>query len=232
MSNIDKLISEQVLAWSKREFDGKPKKESHRSWPAITISREFGAGGISLAKELGKRIGFKVWDKELLSAMAEEAGADEQFLATLDEKRRKMIDDMLASSFMGFKHSNTNYFKSLQRVVHTIEALGKSIVVGRGSHYIMKSPNVMRIRVICPFEKRVAYLSEKNSISLKDAEELIIKREAERADFVQHFFRQNPEDPHDYALVLNSGVLSIEQMADIVILAYEKITGKKVAQPA
>lgn len=232
MSNIDRLISEQVLSWSKREFQGKPKKEALGAWPVITISREFGAGGITLAKELGRRTGFKVWDKELLSAMAEEAGADEQFLSTLDEKRRSMIDDMLASSFMGFKHSNTHYFRSLQRVVHTIEAFGKSIIVGRGCQYIIKSPAAMRLRIVSPFEKRVSFIATQEGISLKEAEEMIIRREAERADFIQYYFRQDTTDPHDYALVLNSGALTTDQMADIVLFAYEKRLGKKIAQPA
>ena len=119
-------------------------------WPVITISREFGASGRSLAKELGRRIGFKVWDRELLSAISKEAGADERFLASLDERRRKLIDDALYGSFMGSKHSNTHYFRSLMQVVHTIGAHGKSIIVGRGSNYIVDSAAALRVRVVLP----------------------------------------------------------------------------------
>ena len=125
MYNIERLISEQVLEWSKRELKARQKKEKIEVWPVITISREFGAGGRTLAKALGMRTGFKVWDKELLTAISQEAGADERFLASLDEHRRKMIEDTLYGSFMGSKLSNTHYFRSLVRVVHTIGAHGK-----------------------------------------------------------------------------------------------------------
>ena len=179
MNNIDRLISEQVLTWAKREALAKVNKEPETEWPIITISREFGARGRSLAKELGKRTGFKVWDKELLTAITEEAGADERFLASLDERRRKLIDDTLVGSFMGSKHSNTHYFRSLLRVVHTIAAHGKGIIVGRGSNYILKSPGTLRIRVVCPFDQRVSFVAERDGITEVNAMKLVKAREAE-----------------------------------------------------
>ncbi len=226
MNNIERLISEQVLEWSKRESIEKQKWEKKEVWPVITISREFGAGGRTLARALGKRTGFKVWDKELLSAISQEAGADERFLASLDEHRRKMIDDTLYGSFMGSKHSNTHYFRSLMRVVHTIGAHGKSIIVGRGSNYIIESAAALRVRIVCPVEQRVGHVLEKNSVSEKDARKLIQERDADREDFIRHYFKRDPGNAPDYDLVLNSGVYNIEQLADLILLAYEKKVGK------
>ncbi len=228
MDNIDRLISAQVLTWASREAKARQNQETLGAWPVITISREFGARGRSLAKKLGKLIGFKVWDKELLSAIAQEAGADERLLASLDERRRKMIDDALYSSFMGFKHSNTQYFRSLLRVVHTIGAHGKSIIVGRGSNYIIKSSKALRVRIICPIEKRMDYLAEREGITKKNAQKLIKARDAERNDFIRHYFKQDSGNSHDYDLVLNSGVFNIKQMVDLILLAYEKKVGKAV----
>ena len=222
MNNIQRLIEKEVLIWSKREEMARRKQEIPEEWPVITISREFGARGRSLAKELGRRIGFKVWDKELLSAIAEEAGADERFLASLDERRRKMIDDTLYGSLMGSKHSNTHYFRSLLNVVHTIEAHGKSIIVGRGGNYILKSRTVLRIRIVCPMKQRVSFLAKQEGISENDARKLVIARDASRDDFIRHYFKQDSGNSHDYDLVLNSGVFNIEQLADLTLLAYEK----------
>ena len=226
MNNIDRLISEQVLVWSKRESLAKQKNKKIEVWPVITISREFEAGGRTLARALGTRTGFKVWDKELLSAISEEAGAKERFLASLDEHRRKMIDDTLYGSFMGSKLSNTHYFRSLLSVVHTIGAHGKSIIVGRGSNYIIKSAAALRVRIVCPVEQRIEHVVEKNGISEKDARKLIQERDADREDFIRHYFKENPGNASDYDLVLNSGVYNIEQLADLILLAYENKVGK------
>lgn len=228
MNNIDRIISEQVLTWSMNELKNRQKKEAPGTWPVITISREFGAYGRSLAKELGRRVGFKVWDKELLSAIAEEAGADERLLATLDERRRKMIDDFMYGSIVGSKSSNTHYFRSLLHVVHTIGAHGKSIIVGRGCNYIIKSPAALRVRLVRPIEERVAYVAEHEGISVINAQKVIKARDTERADFIRYHFKRDSGNSQDYDLVLNSGTFKIGQLADLVLIAYEKKVGKAV----
>jgi cytidylate kinase len=226
MKSIDRLISDQVTRWARNEAKTKLKEDTAEVWPVITISREFGARGKSLAQELGRRTDFKVWDKELLSAIAEEAGADERFLASLDERRRKMIVDALYGSLIGSKHSNTHYYRSLLSVVQTIGLHGKSIIVGRGSNYIIKSPDPLKVRIVCPLEKRVSIIAEQEGISKKDALNLISKRDDEREDFIQHYFKKDSGNVHDYDLVLNSGVFNIDQLADLTLLAYEKKVGK------
>ena len=40
----------------------------------ITISREFGSGGRTIAKETAERLGWKYYDKELVKKIAEESG--------------------------------------------------------------------------------------------------------------------------------------------------------------
>ncbi|MDX1409258.1 MAG: cytidylate kinase-like family protein, partial [Saprospiraceae bacterium] len=180
----------------------------------------------SLARELGKRIGFKVWDRELLSAIAEEAKADEQLLASLDERRRKMIDDAVYGSLMGSQHSNTQYYRSLMRVVHTIGAHGRSIIVGRGSNYILEPEDALRVRIVRPFEERVQHMMNVEGMSEKDAQKLVKTRDAERDDFVRHYFKRDPADTLSYDLVLNAGVFNTGELAELTLLAYEKKIGK------
>ena len=228
MGNIERLISEQVLTWAKREELAKKNLIKEEVWPVITISREYGARGKSLAKELNKRTGFNIWDKELLSAIAEEAGADERFMASLDERRRMMIDDFLHGFLMGSKHSNTHYFRSLLRVVRTIGEHGKSIIIGRGSNYIIKSKNAMRVRLVAAKEDRISRVMEREGSSKADAEKLVKSRDGDRFDFVNYHFKRDIGNPADYDLVLNSGIFNIEQMADLVLLGYEKKTGKPI----
>ena len=228
MSKIDRLISEQVHSWSIRDARAKEKKELRGDWPAITISREFGAKGRSLAKALNKRVGFKVWDKELLSAIADEAGADEKFLASLDERRRKVIEDTLMGSFMGSKLSNAHYLRSLNRVVQTISAHGKAIIVGRGANFIIKSPDVLRIRLVCPLELRIPRIAEQEGISEKEAKKLILTRDKEREDFIRLSFKKEAGKAQEFDLIINTGPFDISSLTDLVLLAYEKKIGKSI----
>jgi cytidylate kinase len=228
MKSIDRLISEQVLTWAKREALAKKEHKKTKFWPVITISREFGARGKYLAHEIGRRTGFRVWDKDLISAIAEESGADERFLSSLDERRRSLIDDTLHGTLMGAKLSNTQYLRSLLRVVHTVGAHGKGIIVGRGGNYIIKSPDALRIKVVCPLEKRVAYITERDDISDKEALKLINSRDKDRRDFVQHYFKRDSDNASDYDLMLNSDSFTNDQMVEMVLKAYEMKVGEAI----
>ena len=46
----------------------------------ITVSREFGSGGRSIAKELANRLGWKYYDKELVKQVADETGFSPEFI--------------------------------------------------------------------------------------------------------------------------------------------------------
>lgn len=228
MKSIDRLISEQVLTWAKREALANKEHKKSKFWPVMTISREFGARGKYLAHEIGRRTGFRVWDKDLISAIAEESGADEKFLQSLDERARNLIDDTLRGTLMGAKLSNTQYIRSLLRVVHTIGAHGKGIIVGRGGNYIIKSPDTLRIRVVCPFDKRVSYIAERDEISEKEAQKMVVARDKDRRDFVQHYFKKDSTNTSDYDLMLNSDSFTNDQMADIALQAYEMKVGEAI----
>lgn len=228
MRYIDQMITEQVKTWAQREAEAKVKGEVPGAWPIITISREFGARGAALAVVLGAQIGFKVWDKELLHAIAEEGGGDERLLASLDEHRRKAIDDAMRGALTGSRHTNTQYFRTLLRVVHTLTAHGKCIIVGRGANYISKAPGTFRVRVVAPLETRVRGYAQREGLPEKEARKQIVARDADRADFVRHHFKHDIGNPSDYDLVINADTYSVEQMAGIVRTAYEVKTGKTV----
>ena len=139
-----------------------------------------------------------------------------------------MVDDTFYGAFMGSKHSNTHYFRSLNRVVQTIGAHGKSIVVGRGGNYIIKSQAALRVRIVRTVKERVSYVMELEGTSESNARNLINTRDTDRDDFIQHYFKRDSKNCSDYDLVLNAGTFSTNQLADLVLFAYEKKVGKSV----
>src|SRR4051794_27405366 len=51
----------------------------------ITVSREFGAGGSELAAALGARLAWRVLDRDIVHAVAERLGVDDDAVAARDE---------------------------------------------------------------------------------------------------------------------------------------------------
>jgi len=52
----------------------------------ITIGREFGSGGLDVARKLSDKLNVKYYDKELLAMAAKESGLCEEIFENHDEK--------------------------------------------------------------------------------------------------------------------------------------------------
>ena len=73
----------------------------------INIGRQIGAGGLDVARELGKRFNIKVYDKELLTLAAKESGLDHSVFAKEDEKDNLSLNTGFSLSSFAEVISNT-----------------------------------------------------------------------------------------------------------------------------
>lgn len=225
--NIAKLIEEQINAWKFTNTVAKSRPPTQKKYPIITISREFGARGAALGEYLGEMIGFKVWDKELLQAIANEMGGGVRTIESLDERRMQTVEDTVTGFLMNIP-TNMAYLRSLIKVVRTIESYGNGIIVGRGANYICKNPGALHIRVVSPKIKRIAEYASRENISIEEARYIIERKDREREEFVRKNFHKDVAEPSDYHLTLNSDVFAIDKMASIAISAYKKRTGREL----
>lgn len=224
---MNRIIEEQIRKWEHGSPADQPKTPKGNPFPVITISREFGALGAALAKHMGEKLGFNVWDKEIVQAIAEKLGSNESFLETLDENRRKTINDMV-SGFLKNSTTNAGYFRTLNQVVGALEQHGNSVIVGRGANYICKDPKAFHLRLVSPFKDRTEQIASRENLTKPEARGYINKKDEERSEFVQYHFNKDVANAADYDLVLNSGVYSLDEMMKIVMLAYEMKTGLKL----
>lgn len=216
--SIDRILTEQIGLWSLRQKEG---QSSGPYRPIITISRSYGARGAELASMVGERLGFSVWDREIVHAIAKKRGGDERLLETLDEHRRSQVDETIRSLVLGTHANNATYFKSLMRVVRTISQHGSAVIVGRGANFAVNSERALRVRVDAPIEWRTAGLAHRFGWSLDKARREAVRMDAERDDFIHHHFKVDGSLPEYYDLVLNPEYLSLGQMAGLIEKAYE-----------
>src|SRR6516164_5144872 len=63
----------------------------------IAISREAGANGSAVGRLLGERLGWPVYDYELIERIASEMGLRSTLLESVDEKRMSWLEECVAS---------------------------------------------------------------------------------------------------------------------------------------
>lgn len=220
-----KLVDDQVLKWGQAEKK-RAGEQAVEPWPLITVSREFGALGTEIGRRAAEKLGFSFWDQEIVHAIAEQTGVQETLLASLDEQTRTRIEDFIAESVFGSGTTAVKYVRQVIRVVHTVERHGGAVVIGRGAQFILAKDAALRVRVVCPYEQRVAGYSKREGLSEAEAERTLAQVERERQTFIQRHYDRNVGDPVHYDIMVNTESILPDQAADLLIAAYRSKFGR------
>ncbi len=223
MSNRDFSLSlAEALIRSQLKANQTPSSGSGQQAPSpppltLTISREVGALGNSVATEVGRRLDWPVYDREILDLIGEELHRHPARLEGVDERPASWLGERLSCLFDKYQVGSDVYLKHLFAVVRGLGAAGRCVIVGRGANFLLPAETTLRVRLVALPEDRARVLAARLGASGGEAGARLKVIERERAEFVKRTFREDPADPHHYDLVLNMSSLSVDEAADVII---------------
>ena len=185
----------------------------------ICISREAGSGAGQLAKLVGERLGWKVYDDELVEAIAHRMASPIEEVRALDELAPSMVQDWLLPLREEYYAPQEAYLDHLAKLIEAIGRAGESILVGRGAGFMLPRETTLSVRVIAPVKARAQRLAERMGVSPRTARRAARELDRRRAQFDRTMHRSNPNDPHNFDLVLNTDSLGLEIAAQVVTSA-------------
>ena len=199
---VKRLMESRIYEWIHR-------KESPRArpGPVVTISREPGCGGESIAETLSAELDFTCTTWDIVEQIAKDEHVSTQVVSTLDEKARSELEDWLAD-FQGTRNlSSYAYLHDLKRIIFTIASHGSALILGRGANFYLPPEKRIGLCLVAPLEVRIRNVMEERAFSEKHAREDIAKQEAEHRRFVKKYFQADIQDPTHYHLVINTALV-------------------------
>jgi cytidylate kinase len=187
----------------------------------ICISREAGAGGGAVARIVGQRLGWKVYDNELIEAIAHRMCVPLDEVRRLDELAPSVVQDWLLPLREEYYAPQEAYLDHLAKLIEAIGRAGESILVGRGAGFMLPRETTLSVRVIAPLKVRALRLAERMGVSVRTARRAAKDLDRRRAQFDRTMHRANSNDPHNYDLVLDAHSLGLEIAAAIIVHAIE-----------
>lgn len=184
----------------------------------ITISREFGSGGREIGKRLADELGFKYYDREIITKIADETGMAEEYIKNISEKGIYPYAFRFAKSFAmysGIQNNQTEILVTQAKVLKQIAERGNCIIVGRGANIILNDYNPMNIFVYSDMESKVRRCRMKRreeELSDKQLEEKIIQIDKNRQKYHQIISNLTWGDKRNYHLCINTSELEIKDM--------------------
>lgn len=187
----------------------------------IAVSREVGAQGTAVGREVGRILSWPVFDHELLEEIAKEMRVDLREIEYADERPGNWIEESLETFGSRRAVTEMSYFVHLRELIETLGRRGRCVIVGRGSARLLSPATTFRVRVQAPLEDRIAFVSREQGGSRQDAERWISTHTESRRQFYKNHFRCDPAESHAYDLVLDSSRFSLTGSAELIVQGFK-----------
>ena len=139
----------------------------------IALSREAGARGGAIGRRVGQKLGWQVFDQELLEYMAQDGVVRQGVLDGMKPAAMDWAEERLQQLLHEQNLSQNPAILTLARVVLALGAQGKAVMIGRGSGFILPRASTLHVRLVAPLEERIADMSQWLRLPAKEAASLV-----------------------------------------------------------
>lgn len=202
----------------------------------ITISRQYGAGGSEVARRVAEGLGWRVVDNELIDRVASRAGLPAEEVARRDERAPGFVERLTRA----LSRSEPEIFPApadkvpepqeaalvriTESVVAEIAAEGRVVLVGRaGPAVLRREHSALHVKLVASPQFRLKRIIEEGRTgpvderSEKNARQAMDEADTNRARYLKQYYGLDWNDPTNYHLVLNTGLLGAEGAGAVII---------------
>jgi cytidylate kinase len=226
MTSIEALIDRQLTRRQVLDRASKPRQPATMEKPAlirvITVSRETGSGGRTLAATIAKRLGFEFIDRQIVDRLVVDTGARERLIASLDERTRSGVTLWVEGILTGRYIDRSEYARALCHSITTLAEQGDAVILGRSANVILGPRGGLHVRIVAPPEIRLQNLVRHMGMTPKEALEHIQDCDEDRRKFSVEVLNANIENPNDYHMVINTGRVSLSLAEELIMRAWER----------
>ncbi|MDO8540643.1 MAG: cytidylate kinase-like family protein [Opitutaceae bacterium] len=200
-----------------------PGGTAHPAGPFVTISRESGAGGTTLARSLAERLPrdedahpWTVYSANLIEEMLRTNELPVQLARFLPEDRISEIDSAVGE-LVGLHPSLWVLVEKTNQLVRQLAQVGHTIVLGRGANFATSGiHHGVHVRLVAPAKWRAERTARWLGLDVDSAAIENARRDAARQRYVRATFAADVADATAYDLVINTAQVPVDTSVDII----------------
>ncbi len=219
------ISSKKTESYIERHFGPKAKEARGAApRPAITISREEGAGGHTVASDLAGYLqthtaSHEVWtvfDRNLIEQVLDEHQLSKRVGEYMKEGHKSMLIDAV-EELLGLHPSTWTLVEKINATILRLAETGNVILVGRGGSIVTaEMDNVYRVRLVGSLEKRVEQIMKVFELDEKAALKFIKKEDEGARRYVKDNFDADIADPLLYHITINTDLIRYDEAAQLI----------------
>lgn len=202
---LSSVVEKQMRSWelSRAQHLDTPDPIPLGVHDFVAVSRRPGSGGAEIATLLAERLGWPVFDRELMHAMAGDDAVRARLYQSMDERDLGWLEEVLRS-LMPSEFPRNDYFHRLTSTVLSIARKGSAVFLGRAVDLILPKAAGLRVRITAPMEACIARKVKHCKLTPDEARKEIQRIEQERAQFIENHFDVTARDECRHDLIINS----------------------------
>lgn len=192
----------------------------------VTVSASFGAGGALVGPRLADRLGVPFLDRALPSEVAQRLAIPLGEARAHDDAVGSLLSRMamaLAPIGLAFGAATPpdaldeeSYRHTTEEVIREHATDGALVVLGRAGALVLRDdPRALHVRLDGPRERRIEQAVRLGS-DAAEIEKRLDANDRAREAYVRHFYHADPRDPALYHLVIDSTVMPLESVIDVI----------------
>ncbi|MCQ2498588.1 MAG: cytidylate kinase-like family protein [Lachnospiraceae bacterium] len=190
-----------------------------KKYQVITISREYYAGGRSIAKRLSEALDIPWYDYDLTELAAKISGYSEAEIRDEGEELGK-LENIMEKILSGANFYTSSHDEIYQAQKDAVLELAKKpcIIVGRGADAIFKEAGIesFDIFLYADLEIRVQRTAAKKGIDEAKARKFLEKHDALRERYYKKYMGKTFGASHNYSICLDTGVIDYDKCGEIL----------------
>lgn len=230
---LDHLIERHIALLEIRRKLGEESRAGERTaaslehGPWLTISKELGSDGEEIGRLVAKRLGWHLFDREILEAIARSTRTRERLLSRLDERAVSRLDEFFANLLMPRVPSQSAFLNEMMQVIWVLGRDGHAVLLGRGANWILEARCGLRVRLTAPVGERVDRFARSSGLSQVDARKHVHQDDTRKAGFIRQVYGRDIADPLGYDLTLNTASLGAADCVKLILATLEERLGVK-----
>ncbi|MDQ2873068.1 MAG: cytidylate kinase-like family protein [Candidatus Eremiobacteraeota bacterium] len=200
----------------------------------VTISSEYGSGGLGAGRIAAQRLGYKFVDQQLPVVVAARLGtsraavnATEGASATVSERILRVLE--LGTPEVNAAQVGVTFdeecVREVQQAVRDFAARGNCIIIGRGGSAILgRRRDVLRVFAHAPREWRIHRLVDGHGVDAKTATSEVDRIDRARREYMRAYYELDWGTPANYDLSVDVSSFGDQGTAELIVRAAESRT--------
>lgn len=192
----------------------------------ITISREYGAGGHSVATRVAKELGIEIYDRDIIRNTVKDSGLDADTVEREEEEISRTDAILRMITPAAYVDRREAIHEIERRVILLLASKGPCVLLGRCADAVLNEADVdsLNVFIYADVIHRAARVGELLNTNNPSVIQKAMKRtDAARKSYYQQFTGRHWGDYRNYDLMLDSGALGIDTCVKLICEAANSI---------